>query len=144
MVNGRGLRVSLFVSGCVHRCKGCYNVHTQDFKAGNTYTQKTEERLLEDLSRPYIDGLSLLGGDPLMKVHFNVVLRLCKCIKVCYPTKTIWLWTGWTLEEVQKSPTYSKILPYIDVLVDGKFEEGLYSPDLDFRGSSNQVIHWLN
>lgn len=140
LVNGHGVRVSLFVSGCDFACKGCYNQEAQNHDSGNEFTNETKYEIFRELKKKsYIDGLSILGGDPLTRKNYKDIIQLCKECKEKYPSKTIWLWSGFTLEQIQRA--YCKeILDYIDVLVDGRFVEELKDLTLHYRGSSNQRI----
>ena len=146
IANGEGVRVSLFVSGCTHHCKGCFNEETWDFKFGNHFTEQTEAELINALSRDYINGLSLLGGEPFEKQNQRVLLPFIKKVKELYPNKTIWCYTGYTYdtELLQESRARcectDEMLEYIDVLVDGEFVQELKDISLAFRGSSNQRI----
>lgn len=139
VVNGEGIRVSLFVSGCSHGCKGCYNQSAWDYRAGEPFTQEIKESLLQACTSPFIDGLSLLGGDPLMPKNFDTVLDLCKAFKSKFPSKTIWLWSGYTLSEIENNHA-SQILDYVDVLIDGKFIQEKYKK-MSLKGSTNQKIY---
>lgn len=139
LVNGTGVRVSLFVSGCSHGCKECFNEKAWDYRYGNPFTEKEKNVIMEELSKDYISGISLLGGDPLMPKNISTIIELCKDIKLKYPNKTIWCWSGYTLEEIQQNHAY-EILNYIDVLIDGKYVHELRDTTLKFRGSSNQRI----
>ena len=143
LANGLGVRVSLFVSGCTHHCKGCFNKEVWNFNYGKSYTQKTEDKLIDLLKSNYIKGISLLGGDPMMEQNRKDILSLCKRIKKELPEKDIWLWTGYTLKQLKKlnCPVISEILEQIDILIDGRFEEDLKDRNLKFRGSSNQKIY---
>ena len=140
VANGEGVRVSLFVSGCTHHCKECFNKEAWDFHYGNPFTQKEIDRILEYLKPNYIAGLSLLGGEPMEPVNQEGILPLLRVVKQTYPEKNIWCYTGYTYEELLEDPVRRPILSYINVLVDGRFEQSLYSPKLEFRGSSNQRI----
>lgn len=142
MANGEGCRVSLFVSGCTLACKGCFNKQAWNFKYGEAYTPEFEEKLLERLADPFIDGLSVLGGDPMERTNAPVVLELCKRVKKELPSKTIWLWTGRTQGEILDGENVSAIdiLNYVDVLIDGRYEESVKDESLEWRGSSNQRI----
>lgn len=136
VANGEGVRVSLFVSGCWHRCKGCFNAELWDPNAGQLFTWDTIQSVI-DLCKPsYISGLSLLGGEPLDIDNQIDVACLCKAFKQTFPHKDIWCYTGWMYEDVMNLP----IMEYIDVLVDGKFVQELTDPRLKFRGSANQRI----
>ncbi|WNO47278.1 ribonucleotide reductase of class III (anaerobic), activating protein [Vibrio phage vB_VibM_10AMN] len=139
--NGEGMRCTLFVSGCELACKGCHNPESWKTNAGVLYTKEFEDQIIEDLKNPYIQGLSLSGGHPLHPKNFNTVLSLCKRVKE-EVGKGIWLWTGLTLRQLTED--YRKeILPYIDVLIDGKFEEGKKNTSLKWRGSDNQNVIYL-
>jgi anaerobic ribonucleoside-triphosphate reductase activating protein len=144
VVNGPGTRCTLFVSGCEHNCKGCYNQSTWSLRSGHPYTQDLEDRIIADLNDTRIPkrGLSLSGGDPLHPQNVSAILHLVKRVKQECSGKDIWLWTGYLLSEL--SETQKQVLEYIDVLIDGKFIKDLADPSLDWRGSSNQVIHYLN
>lgn len=139
MVNGEGIRVSLFVSGCSHGCPGCFNESTWDYRAGTEFSTDTINQILDELSKDHISGLSLLGGDPLMKKNIQDVATLCQIVKDQFPSKTIWCWTGYTLEEIRENHAI-EILQYLDVLIDGKFIESEKNLKLPFRGSNNQRI----
>lgn len=143
VVNGPGTRCTLFVSGCEHNCKGCYNQSTWSLRSGHPYTQDLEDRIIADLNDTRIPkrGLSLSGGDPLHPQNVSAILHLVKRVKQECSGKDIWLWTGYLLSEL--SETQKQVLEYIDVLIDGKFIKDLADPSLDWRGSSNQVIHYL-
>lgn len=143
VVNGPGTRSTLFVSGCEHNCKGCYNQSTWSLRSGHPYTQDLEDRIIADLNDTRIPkrGLSLSGGDPLHPQNVSAILHLVKRVKQECSGKDIWLWTGYLLSEL--SETQKQVLEYIDVLIDGKFIKDLADPSLDWRGSSNQVIHYL-
>jgi anaerobic ribonucleoside-triphosphate reductase activating protein len=146
IANGLGVRVSLFVSGCTHHCKGCFNSETWNFNYGNPFTQETEQEIIEALSREYINGLSLLGGEPMEPENQRVLLPLIKKVRELFPEKNIWCYTGYTfetdlLEESRaKCECTQEMLHNIDILVDGEFVEELKDISLQFRGSSNQRI----
>ncbi|GLT14091.1 anaerobic ribonucleoside-triphosphate reductase-activating protein [Vibrio algivorus] len=143
VINGPGTRCTLFVSGCVHQCKGCYNQSTWSLNSGIRFTQENEDAIIRDLqdTRIFRRGLSLSGGDPLHPQNLSAVLKLVKRVKLECPDKDIWMWTGYTLADLTESQ--KEIVDYIDVLVDGKFEKELADPSLQWRGSSNQVVHYL-
>ncbi|NLL72258.1 MAG: anaerobic ribonucleoside-triphosphate reductase activating protein [Clostridiales bacterium] len=146
IANGEGVRVSLFVSGCTHHCKGCFNEETWDFNYGKPFTAETEDEILQALSPDYISGLSLLGGEPFEIKNQVVLLPLLRKVKELYPHKNVWCYTGYLydrelLQESRARCEYTdEILQYIDVLVDGEFIEDLKDISLAFRGSSNQRI----
>ncbi|MHC6529150.1 anaerobic ribonucleoside-triphosphate reductase-activating protein [Vibrio proteolyticus] len=141
VVNGPGTRCTLFVSGCVHQCRGCYNQSTQKLDAGSVFTQQAEDRIINDLNDTRIKrrGLSLSGGDPLHPANVSAVLKLVKRVRKECPGKDIWMWTGYTLQELNDAQ--KEVASYIDVLVDGRFEQDKADPSLQWRGSSNQIIH---
>lgn len=146
IANGPGVRVSLFVSGCRHRCKNCFNAEAWDFSYGKEFTQDTINEIITALTPPHIQGFSLLGGEPFEPENQEGVLKVLKEIKEKLPEKDIWCYSGFLYDsqllggKVGNPDTVKKILSLIDVLVDGKFVEELKSPDLIFRGSSNQRI----
>lgn len=135
--NGEGCRVTLWVAGCTHHCKGCHNPQTWSFKSGREFTEDIKNKLYNVLKLPYIKGITLSGGDPLDS--FDDIFELVKDIKNSFNDKDIWLFSGYTLEDIQNSDK-NIILEYIDVLVDGEFKEELKDLTLKFRGSSNQRI----
>ncbi|UUM32624.1 anaerobic ribonucleoside-triphosphate reductase-activating protein [Vibrio japonicus] len=141
VVNGEGTRCTLFVSGCEHNCRGCYNQTTFNPNSGHPYTQQLEDQIIADLQDTRIKrrGLSLSGGDPLHPANVDTILQLVKRVKSECIGKDIWLWTGYTLGELNESQR--KVVEYIDVLIDGKFEQDKKDLNLEWRGSSNQVIH---
>lgn len=136
--NGEGLRTAVFFSGCPHHCENCFNQELWDSNYGIPYSEKIEKVIFNTINE-HIDGLSILGGEPLSDYNYQTVLQLCKHFKINFPNNTIWLWTGYTIEELKK---YDKIeiLSYIDTLIDGKFIQDLYDYNLKWRGSSNQRI----
>lgn len=138
LANGLGWRVSLFVSGCRLHCKGCFNQCAWDFNYGKEYTEKTKDKIIELLSRPYIKGLSLLGGNPTEPENEPELIELCKEIKAKLPEKDIWIWSGDTYETLLRNN--DKLIKYCDVLVDGPYVESQRDASLAFRGSSNQRI----
>ena len=139
IANGPGVRVSLFVSGCRNRCPGCFNPETWDFAYGQPFTRKTEKEILKALRPSWIQGFSILGGDPMEPENQRALLPLLKRIRIMLPGKDVWLYTGYRLEDVQSSP----LLPYVDVVVDGPFVESEKDMALAFRGSRNQRIIYL-
>ncbi|WP_237387231.1 anaerobic ribonucleoside-triphosphate reductase-activating protein [Xenorhabdus sp. Sc-CR9] len=143
VVNGPGTRCTLFVSGCLHQCRGCYNKSTWRADSGLPFTQVMEDRIVADLKDHRIkrQGLSLSGGDPLHPQNVPAILQLVKRVREECPDQDIWLWTGYVLNEL--SEIQHEVTDYIHVLVDGKFEQLLYDPTLIWRGSHNQVIHYL-
>lgn len=139
--NGEGIGVSLFVQGCEFHCKGCFNSETWDFKGGEEWTEDKEKYFMELAGKPYISRVSILGGEPLHPVNREVVLNLCKKIKTAYPNKAIWVYTGYTIEELKSE---NVDLSSINTLVDGRYVHELKDYKLKFRGSSNQRIFTLN
>lgn len=138
-VDGEGVRCSLYVSGCLFHCEGCYNVASWSFRAGIPYTQELEERIMVDLAQPYVQGLTLLGGEPFLNT--GTVLPLVKRIRNELPDKDIWSWTGYTWEELmQETADKLELLSHIDILVDGRYDRTKRNLMLQFRGSSNQRI----
>jgi anaerobic ribonucleoside-triphosphate reductase activating protein len=137
-MNGEGVRVSLFVAGCTLNCKGCFNKEAQNFRAGNVFDDETLALLNTMLSHDSIDGLSILGGDPLEPKNIQDVFNVVYYVKKVQPSKTIWVWTGRLLEEIQISNP--DILKYIDVLIDGPFIQELRDPECTYFGSTNQRI----
>ena len=140
--NGPGIRASVFVSGCNNNCKNCFNKEAQDFNYGEKYSEDLEKRIFNILDNEHIQGLSILGGEPLDPKNQEGVLALIIKVKEKYPKKDIWLWSGYTIENLisREDPITTKILNKIDYIVDGPFIEELKNPSLEFRGSSNQQI----
>ena len=146
IANGEGVRVSLFVSGCTHHCPGCFNQDTWDFDYGKEYTQETEEEILNALAPDYINGLSLLGGEPFESQNQAVLVELLRKVKERYPRKNIWCYSGYLFDKELLSESRARceytdeMLSMLDVLVDGRFVETLKDIRLVFRGSSNQRV----
>lgn len=146
IANGPGVRVSLFVSGCRHHCTNCFNQEAWDFTYGSLFTKETAAEILSALAPDYVAGLSLLGGEPFEPENQEELLKLVRLVRQRFPQKTIWCYTGFTLEKDLLSgrtgnpETVKELLSLLDVLVDGKFIEALKDPGLLFRGSSNQNI----
>ncbi|SCW58434.1 anaerobic ribonucleoside-triphosphate reductase activating protein [Ruminococcaceae bacterium YRB3002] len=146
IANGAGVRVSLFVSGCRNHCKGCFQPETWSFTYGSEFTTETEDHILELLNPPYIQGLTILGGDPFEPENQKALLPFIARTKQTFPDKDIWMYSGYTYEELTgrnphcSIPETAEILDLIDVLIDGRFEEDLRDLTLQFRGSSNQRI----
>lgn len=139
-VDGEGVRCSIYVSGCLFQCEGCYNKVVQNFNYGIPYTQELEDQIIKDLAASYCQGLTLLGGEPFLNTE--VLLRLCRRVRDTYGgTKDIWSWTGYTWEELQvETEDKLALLDLVDVLVDGRFILAKCDLTLRFRGSSNQRI----
>lgn len=146
IANGEGIRTSLFVSGCTNRCQGCFNEEAQDFNYGQLYTPKTKQTILEQISKPYVAGLSILGGDPLCQNNAGLTYLIELINAVHDLGKTVWLWTGFIWEDfdhikMSLNKALIKALLYnCDVVVDGPFIEAQKNLTLAFRGSSNQRI----
>lgn len=143
VANGVGVRISLFVSGCRHGCPGCFNPEAWSFSAGEAYTPEVEDKLLEKLGASYIKGLSLLGGEPLDPRNQEAVLALLKRFRREYPEKDVWCYSGYVYEDLLSGAIGTEgreILSYVDILVDGRFEEAEHNLSLQFRGSENQRI----
>ena len=144
--NGLGMRVSLFVSGCLNRCKGCFQPETWDFDYGYPFTPEVEQQLMDELSHPYYDGLTILGGEPFELQNQPDVARLILRVKEELPDKTIWMYTGYTYDKdlvpggCRYTDVTDAILDQIDTLVDGRFVEEKKNIRLRFRGSENQRI----
>ena len=140
MVDGEGVRCSLYVSGCLFNCPGCYNRVAQNFHYGKPYTQQLEDQIIQDLSQSYVQGLTLLGGEPFLNTQ--VCLKLVRRVRKEFGhKKDIWSWSGYTWEELmQESADKLALLNYLDILVDGRFLEAKKDLTLQFRGSSNQRI----
>ncbi|MDE7277957.1 MAG: anaerobic ribonucleoside-triphosphate reductase activating protein [Lachnospiraceae bacterium] len=146
IANGPGVRVTLFVSGCTHHCKGCFNEMTWDFQYGREFTEEDIDKLIKLLEPSYIAGLTLLGGEPMEYRNQQGLLQLLRKVKEAYPDKTIWCYTGYLYEKdilenfCGKWEETREMLSYLDVIVDGEFVEELKDISLRFRGSSNQRI----
>lgn len=145
VANGPGIRVSLFVSGCTHRCKGCFNKEAWDFAYGNLFDENTQQQIIQYLDHSYIAGLSLLGGEPLDPKNQIKLLPLLKQVHLQFPDKNIWCYSGYMLEYIMeqmlpRSAVTKELLSYVDVLVDGLYIEKEKDLSLRFRGSRNQRI----
>lgn len=136
MKNGDGLRVVLWVSGCSHNCKNCHNPITHDPNSGLDFDDKAKVEIFDQLGKDYISGLTLSGGDPLYPDNRETVTALIKEVKEKFPQKNIWLYTGYTWEEIKDLP----LIPYIDILVDGKYIENKSDRNIKWRGSKNQKV----
>ena len=143
IANGPGVRVSLFVSGCTHRCPGCFNEEAWDFQYGEPFTQETIDYILSLLAQPHIKGLTLLGGEPFEPQNQPDVVKLLRCVKFAYPEKSIWAFSGYLFDRDILSGRLgdtSEYLSYLDVLVDGPFILAKKNLSLRFRGSENQRL----
>ena len=136
MLNGEGLRVVLWVAGCGHACPGCHNPVTWDADGGLPFDQNGEDELFAELGKDYVSGVTLSGGDPLFPANRADVGALCARIREQFPDKTIWLYTGYTWEEIQDLP----LLENVDVVVDGRFVQTQADSQLHWRGSANQRV----
>ena len=150
IANGIGVRVSLFVSGCTNHCEGCFQPETWDFNYGNDFTEETENRILEMLAPDYICGLTVLGGEPFEPETQRVLVDFLRKVRRKYPEKSIWCFTGFTLEMLETEGTHchceatEEMLSLIEVLVDGRFDKNKKNISLRFRGSENQRLIDLN
>lgn len=146
IADGVGVRITLFVSGCTHHCKGCFQPETWNFDYGEDFTERVEEHILELLSPSFVDGLTLLGGEPMEPDNQRALLPFVKRVKETYPEKTVWCYTGYTLEKDLMKESRARceatdeLLSLIDVLVDGEFVEEKKNISLLFRGSENQRL----
>ena len=146
IANGVGVRTSLFVSGCRHRCPGCFNAEAWDFDAGKPFTREVEDEILRSLEPDYVTGLSVLGGEPLEPENQQVLAPFLERMRADMPQKSIWMWTGFTWEQLVCEPSRARtedlqrILKCLDVLVDGPFVEAQKDITLRFRGSANQRL----
>ncbi len=146
IANGIGVRITLFVSGCTNHCKNCFQPQTWDFDYGEPFTEETEEKLLEMLKPDYINGLTLLGGEPMEPQNQRALVPFLKRVREAYPNKNIWCFTGFTYEVLKTDGSHPRcevtdeMLSLIDVLVDGRYVDELKDLTLQFRGSSNQRL----
>ena len=146
IANGEGVRVSLFVSGCTHHCHNCFNPETWSFSYGSPFDEQAQSKLLTLLSPDYIDGLSLLGGEPFEPDNQRALVPFLKKVRAQYPDKTIWCYTGYDFDKdllawmEAGDPVITKLLPLLDVIVDGEYKEECRNLRLPFRGSENQRI----
>lgn len=138
--NGPGIRVTLFVSGCTHKCEGCFNEDLQDFNHGYDWTKDTEDMFIGYLKNPVVVGINLLGGEPLQQTMDDSLLNLLKRAKEECPDKDIWMWTGDVFEDIIGNEKKMELLKYADVLVDGRFELSKRNIKLKYRGSENQRV----
>lgn len=151
IANGIGVRVSLFVSGCTNRCPGCFQPQTWDFCYGKPYTADTEAEIFAELEKSYVNGLSVLGGEPFEPENQRQLVGLLRRVKERFPAKTVWVFTGFTLDgellaegSHPRCEVTDELLSYIDVLVDGRFVEAQKDISLQFRGSRNQRVIDMN
>ena len=146
IADGPGVRVSLFVSGCRHRCPGCFNAVAWDFAYGQPFDKATRNQVFASCQPDYIAGLSLLGGEPFEPENQRVLIPFVRRVRETYPQKTVWAFSGFTLEELRTEGSHPRceatdeLLSMLDVLVDGRFVEALKDISMRFRGSSNQRL----
>ena len=146
IADGEGVRTTLFVSGCTNRCKGCFQPETWDFSYGEPFTREVEDRILESLAPYYIEGLTLLGGEPLEPSNQAALLPFLRRVRERYPEKNIWCFTGFVWEDDlctggrKHTPFTDELLSLIDILVDGPYIEDQHNITLQFRGSENQRV----
>ena len=137
IADGPGVRVSIFMQGCTFNCKNCFNPETHDFNGGKEFTDDTIARVLELCENENIEGLSILGGEPMHPKNIDGTTKLAKEFKEKYPNKNIWVWTGFLFDKDLKD---KEVMKYIDVLVDGQYIDELHDPKLKWKGSSNQRV----
>ena len=135
--NGPGVRVSIFLQGCVFNCKNCFNPETHDFDGGKEFNQEVVDKVLELANKDHIVGLSILGGEPMHPKNVEATKILAKAFKEKYPEKTVWTWSGYTFEDYLSK---QDAINYIDVIVDGQFVDEKHNPMLKWRGSANQRV----
>lgn len=146
IANGTGVRTALFVSGCRHGCKGCFNEVAWDFAAGHEFTQEVQDEIFASLAPDYITGITVLGGEPMEPENQRGLVDFLEKLREAYPKKSFWMYTGFTWEELHTegnrgcTEVTERILKTLDVLVDGRWVEELYDISLRFRGSSNQRL----
>lgn len=137
IADGPGVRVSIFMQGCAFNCKNCFNPETHDFTGGKEFTQNTIDTVLKLCNNDNIEGLSILGGEPMHPKNIDGTKELAKAFKEKYPEKNVWVWSGYTFDKDLKD---KEVLKYVDVLVDGQYVEELHNPMLKWKGSSNQRV----
>ena len=137
IADGPGVRVSIFMQGCTFNCKNCFNPETHDFNGGKEFTDETIDRVLELCDKDHIEGLSILGGEPMHPKNIEGTTKLAKAFKEKFPNKNVWAWTGFLFDRDLKD---KEVLNYLDTLVDGQYKEELRNPTLKWRGSSNQRV----
>lgn len=135
--NGPGVRVSIFMQGCTFNCKNCFNKETHDFCGGKEFDDSTIKRVLELCDNENIEGLSILGGEPMHPKNIDGTTKLAKAFKEKYPKKSIWSWSGYSFDNDLKD---KEVVKYLDVLVDGQYDDDLRNPTLKWRGSENQRV----
>ncbi len=137
IADGPGVRVSIFMQGCAFHCKNCFNQETHDFNGGKEFNDATIDRVLELCANENVEGLSILGGEPMHPLNIEGTTKLAKAFKEKYPEKNIWVWSGFLFDRDLKD---KEVLKYIDVLVDGQYVDELHNPTLKWKGSSNQRV----
>lgn len=137
IANGPGVRVSVFMQGCAFHCKNCFNPETHDFNGGKEFTDETISHVLELCDKDYVEGLSILGGEPMHPTNIDGTAKLAKAFKEKFPNKNVWVWTGFLFDRDLKD---TEAVKYIDVLVDGQYVDELHNPMLKWKGSSNQRV----
>ena len=140
IADGPGVRVSIFLQGCEFHCFNCFNPETWDFDGGDELTEEVIERLMELCAEEYVQGLSILGGEPMHPKNIAATTQIAKTFKNLYPDKNLWVWSGFTFEVLQKRKDAEEVLKYIDTLVDGQYMDDLHDFRLEWRGSSNQRV----
>lgn len=140
MLNGSGLRVVLWCSGCEHHCHNCQNPQTWDFNSGIPFDKNAKEEIFNELKKDYINGITLSGGDPLACNNLNCILDLVNEIRLSFPDKTIWIYSGYTIEDIVNTPIRKEIIKQCDVLVDGRYIDSERNITLKWRGSKNQRV----
>ena len=137
IADGPGVRVSIFMQGCAFNCKNCFNKETHDFNGGKEFDDSTIKRVLELCDNENIEGLSILGGEPMHEKNIEGTTKLAKAFKEKFPNKNLWMWSGYKFDEDLKN---KEAMKYVDVLVDGQYVDQLHNPTLEWRGSSNQRV----
>ena len=137
IANGPGVRVSVFMQGCAFHCKNCFNPETHDFNGGKEFTDETISHVLELCDKDYVEGLSILGGEPMHPTNIDGTAKLAKAFKERFPNKNVWVWSGFLFDINLKN---TEAVKYIDVLVDGQYVDELHNPLLKWKGSSNQRV----
>ena len=135
--NGPGVRVSIFMQGCSFNCKNCFNKETHDFNGGKEFDDSTIERVIELCGNENLEGLSILGGEPMNPTNIEGTTKLAKAFKEKYPNKTVWSWSGYSFDNYLKD---KEVVKYLDVLVDGQYNDDLRNPTLKWKGSENQRV----
>ena len=137
IADGPGVRVSIFMQGCAFNCKNCFNQETHDFNGGKEFDDSTIKRVLELCDNENIEGLSILGGEPMHEKNIEGTTKLAKAFKEKFPNKNLWMWSGYKFDENLKN---KEAMKYVDVLIDGQYIDQLHNPTLEWRGSSNQRV----